>query len=70
MYDALRLTLKALVPGCCCLEAGLWWSVAMVNEQGRIKLCTKQRETEIHISIQLLNNYEHNTIYIQSVQFG
>ena len=25
------LTLKALVPACCCLDAGFWWSVAIVT---------------------------------------
>lgn len=38
MSVAFPLTLNALVPGCCCLDAGFWWSVAIVNGSTRMKL--------------------------------
>lgn len=37
-----NVTLNALVPGCCCLDAGFWWSVAIMNGSARIKLEKKE----------------------------
>lgn len=47
MFDAFPLTLNALVPGCCCLDAGFWWSVAIVNRSARRKL---KRKLDIFVS--------------------
>ena len=38
VFAAFPLTLNALVPGCCCLDAGFWWSVAIVNGSARRNL--------------------------------
>lgn len=39
------LTLNALAPGCCCLDAGFWWSVAIVKGSAKKKL-KQTREAE------------------------
>lgn len=45
---ALPLTLNALVPGCCCLDAGFRWSVAIVNGSAKMKL--KRRNDHFFVS--------------------
>lgn len=49
------LTLNALVPGCCCFDAGFWWSVAIVNGSARMKL--KRNTDKTIISLVLINIY-------------
>lgn len=46
-------TLKALAPGCCCLVAGFWWSVAIVDGSAKMKLkkgSEERKKTEINDS--------------------
>lgn len=46
-------TLKALAPGCCCLVAGFWWSVAIVDGSAKMKLKKgeqRKKKTELNDS--------------------
>lgn len=46
-------TLKALAPGCCCLVAGFWWSVAIVDGSAKMKLKKgkRKKKTELNDSV-------------------
>lgn len=63
MFDAYPLTLNALVPGCCCLDAGFWWSVAIVNRSARRKL--KRNKLELFVTDKYLwMSYKKFNIYL------